>query len=113
MFAAEFQVVIRTDIVTLLRRGIAAASFLLGAGLLGWAIQLDNAYPATMPHVPEPSTGRDIPMILHHGSHIFVNAAEADRWRTVQLYNTVGWPFVALGIGIAGADHLWSRKKRA
>jgi hypothetical protein len=98
--------------VTHLRRAIAAASFLVGAVLMCWAIHLDNSYAATMPREPDSARGRVIPMIVHHGSHIVVNEAEIRTWDKVRLYNVFGVSFAALGLGIAGADHLWSRRKR-
>jgi hypothetical protein len=52
-------------------------------------------------------------MSVHHGAHIFVTSAEATVFENAKSRMTFGWPLVVLGIAVAGADHLWNKRRKA
>lgn len=94
------------------RKAIGWASLLIAAVLFGWQVHLDDAYAANMPRSPDPELGRVVPLVIHHGSHIFVTRAEADIFAASERRLTLGWPLVILAAALAAADHLWDRANR-
>lgn len=110
--AAERQVVIQTRAMKVFRKAIGCVAGLIGAILLGWQIYLDDAYAANMSRSRDPAAGRVVPLVVHHGSHIFVTPAEAETFAAAERRLTFGWPLVVLGVAVAGADHLWERRNR-
>jgi hypothetical protein len=96
-----------------LRKTVGWVSVLIGAVLFGWQVHLDDAYAAKMPRSEDREGGRVVPLVVHHGSHIFVTPAEAETFAAAGRRLTFGWPLVALGMAVAAADHLWERRNRA
>jgi hypothetical protein len=111
-FAAERQAVIQTKVMKVLRKAVGWVSVLLGAILFGWQVYLDDAYAARMPRSEDREAGRVVPLVVHHGSHIFVTPGEAETFAAAGRRLTFGWPLVMLGMAVAGADHLWERRNR-
>jgi hypothetical protein len=107
--AAERQIVIQTRSMRVFRRVIGWVSVLLGAALFGWQVHLDNSYAATMPRAEDRVSGRVVPLVIHHGTHIFVTPAEAEGFAAAGRRLTFGWPLVILGMAVSGADHLWRK----
>ncbi len=80
---------------------------------MGWVAHLEHTYASNMPRTPQPLGGRIVPVSVQHGSHIFVTRDEAARLAAANSRLEWGWPLVMLGVGIAGADFLWARRKRS
>jgi hypothetical protein len=99
--------------MSILRRTIGWLSAIAGFTLLGWVIYLDGDYAARMPRTADVATGRTVPLSVQHGTHIFVTPAEAQAFARAESRITWGWPLVMLGVGIAGADHLWKKRQKA
>jgi hypothetical protein len=94
--------------VKLLRRTVAIACVLLGLLLVSRTSVLERRYASTMPRERDALGGRNVPLVVSHGTRVYVSDGEAKTIESAQTYFIFGWPFVVLGILLAVA----SRERR-
>jgi hypothetical protein len=79
------------------------SAWLVGLASVAWVTYLDLSYASTMPRRSDPGAGRTVPMIVDHGTHIFVSDEEAARLDRARSRMNVGVIFCAVGTIFAAA----------